>query len=315
VIETKAKALVVGEALIDIVPNTSTPDSPDSTKEYPGGSPMNVAVALGRLGRAVEFASWISQDPRGHLIEAHLCESKVHLLEGSRRAARTPSAAVTLDSSGQAKYIFDLLWDFQAPADLTGIAVVHTGSLATIYPPGAAKIADFVESLKARRDRGPAVTFDPNLRPSVVRDPQAARPQIERLVAASDVVKASDEDLAYLYDGRDPALTAAAWAQAGPSLVVLTRGADGAQAWYAAGSADLPARQAAVVDTVGAGDTFMAGLIDGLWNQNRLGPGRHDELDAIAPAEVLAAMDRAARAAAVTVSRPGADPPWAFELP
>ncbi|MDR1187485.1 MAG: carbohydrate kinase [Bifidobacteriaceae bacterium] len=308
--ESKAKALVVGEALIDVVPGAN-----GATKDFPGGSPMNVAVALGRLGRSVEFASWIGPDQRGELIEGHLAGSNVRLLEGSRAAARTPSAAVTLDQAGQAKYVFDLLWDFEAPATLAGVAVVHTGSLATVFPPGAAKVARFLEDLKALPKRGPTVTFDPNLRPSVVPDPAAARPVIERLVAASDVAKASDEDLAYLYAGRDPERTAADWAQAGPSLIVLTRGAEGAKAWYAGGSAELPARPAQVVDTVGAGDTFMAGLIDGLWSQGLLWAERRDRLAAIRADQVLTAMDRAARAAAVTVSRAGADPPWAFELP
>jgi fructokinase len=299
---------VIGEALTDIVPGGG------GVREYPGGSPMNVAVALGRLGREVDFATWIGEDGRGDAISAHLAESRVRLLAGSRGAARTPSAAVELDGAGQAKYVFDLLWDFEPVERLDGVAVVHTGSLAAVFPPGADKVAAFVESLRERVDGGPTVTFDPNLRPDIVRDRGRARPVIERLVAAADLVKASDEDLAYLYDGRDPHAVAADWAKAGPALVVVTAGAKGAKAFWAAGSAALPARPAQVVDTVGAGDTFMAGLIDGLWTAGLAGPDRRPELRAISPAQATAALDRAARAAAVTVSRAGANPPWAFEL-
>jgi fructokinase len=311
------KALVIGEALTDIVPGgPGGPGGPGQAgvSEYPGGSPMNVAVALGRLGRAVEFASWIGPDARGRAIEAHLAESKVALAAGARRADRTSSAAVSLDAQGQAQYVFDLLWDFEPPASLAGVAAVHTGSLATVQAPGAAKVAGFVEGLKARPDQGPTVTFDPNLRPSVVRDPAAARPLLERLVTASDVVKASDEDLAYLYGGRDPEATAADWLAAGPALVVVTRGGRGAQAWWRGGRAELAASPARVVDTVGAGDTFMAGLIDGLWSQGLLGADRRPALQGLGPDQAAAALERAARAAAVTVSRAGANPPWAFEL-
>ncbi|MDR0594679.1 MAG: carbohydrate kinase [Bifidobacteriaceae bacterium] len=303
------KALVIGEALMDIVPGGE-----GGSREYPGGSPMNVAVALARLGRAVDFTCWIGPDGRGRAIERHLAESGVRLAPGSRTAPRTPSAAVELDQSGAAKYVFDLLWDFEAPQDLAGATVVHTGSLAAAHPPGAAKLADFIDSLKALPDGGPTVTFDPNLRPSVVRDPVAARPLLERLVAASDLVKASDEDLAYLYEGRAPEDSAAGWAKRGPALVVMTRGAKGAKAWHGGGEVDLPGRPAEVVDTVGAGDTFMAGLIDGLWAQGLLGAADRPALAAIRPEQVRAAMDRAAKAAAVTVSRAGANPPWASEL-
>ncbi|MDR2378159.1 MAG: carbohydrate kinase [Bifidobacteriaceae bacterium] len=297
------RALVIGEALTDIV----------AGRELPGGSPMNVAVALGRLGREVDFASWIGPDGRGQAIEDHLAASRVRLLEGSRAAPRTSTATVRLDADGQARYVFDLLWDF-SPPPAADLAVVHTGSLATICPPGAAKVAAFVESVRAGGEAGPTVTFDPNLRPAVTRDPAAARPLIERLAAASDVVKASDEDLAHLYGG-DPERAAADWAKAGPAVVVVTRGGAGAKAWCAAGVVELAARPARVVDTVGAGDTFMAGLIDGLWRQGLAGAGRRRQLRAIGLPQLEAAMDRAARAAAVTVGRAGADPPWSFELP
>ncbi|MDR2381238.1 MAG: carbohydrate kinase [Bifidobacteriaceae bacterium] len=304
----KARALVIGEALIDIVPKG------DTTLELPGGSPLNVAVALGRLGRRVELVAWLGRDPRGQAIEEHLRASHVTLAAASLGAARTSTATVRLDATGSADYVFDLDWDFTPPSALRDVAVVHTGSLAVGIDPGAPRVVDFFQGLKQSSAPAPTLTFDPNLRPSLVGEPAVLAPRIERLVAAADVVKASDEDLRYLYPVADPAAIARAWASAGPALVVMTRGAGGALAFAGEISVDAPAKPADVADTVGAGDTFMAGLIDGLWSQQLLGAAARPALRAMTESQVLVALERAGAAAAVTVSRPGANPPWAAEL-
>jgi fructokinase len=273
---------------------------------------MNVAIALGRLGRSVELATWLGADDRADRIARHVEASGVELAPGSRGAPRTSTAAVQLDASGGAQYVFDLLWEFEPPGGVAGFGVVHTGSLATAVEPGATEVAAFFERLKSQA--GAVLTFDPNLRPDITPDPRAARPRIEGLVAAADVVKASDEDLRYLYDDRDPVATARSWAREGPALVVLTRGAAGALAFVGPISVNAPAKGSTVADTVGAGDTFMGGLIDGLWSQGLIGAAARPALRSMTETQLLRAMDRAALAAAVTVSRPGADPPWAREL-
>ncbi|MDR2254305.1 MAG: PfkB family carbohydrate kinase [Bifidobacteriaceae bacterium] len=302
------RALVIGEALIDIVVRGS------NSSEFPGGSPMNVAVALARLGREVELATWIGNDPHARAIAAHVAESGVLLTPGRAGAARTPTATARLDASGAARYEFDLEWDFKTPPELAGVAVVHTGSLATAVSPGAEQVVEFFTSLKGSPAAAPTLSFDPNLRPALIADPAAIRPVVERLVAAADLVKASDEDLAWLYPDRDGAAVAREWAETGPAVVVLTRGAAGALALAGPILLDTAAPRTHVADTVGAGDTFMAGLIDGLWVEGLVGAERRAALRSIGENQLLRAIDRAASAAAVTVSRPGADPPWADEL-
>ncbi|MDR2348713.1 MAG: PfkB family carbohydrate kinase [Bifidobacteriaceae bacterium] len=303
-----ARALLIGEALIDIVPGQP------ANQELPGGSPMNVAITLGRLGRPAELAAWIGRDARAGAIRDHLAASGVALAPGGDGAPRTSTASVRLDASGQAQYVFDFEWDFHPPARAGDFALVHTGSLATVIEPGAAKVAAFFQGLAEAPETAPTLTYDPNLRPALAPPPEVLRPAVEALVAAADVVKASDEDLRLLYPDRDPAAVGRDWAEAGPALVVLTRGGAGALAFAGPIALNAQAKNSAVVDTVGAGDTFMGGLIDGLWSLGLIGPANRPRLRAISETQLLWAMDRAAAAAAVTVSRAGADPPWASEL-
>ncbi|MEV0643308.1 PfkB family carbohydrate kinase [Streptomyces sp. NPDC050619] len=170
------------------------------------------------------------------------------------------------------------------------------------------------------------VSYDPNLRPALLRSAERERKRVEQLVALSDVVKASEEDLAWLHPGENPDRTAARWAQSGPALVVLTRGADGARAWWRHGCQDIAPMSVRVVDTVGAGDAFMAGLVSRLLHAGLLGGGPGAEA-ATARAALRAATDAnrlpailtealavAARAAALTCAREGAEPPTAAEL-
>jgi fructokinase len=305
---TQDRALVLGEALIDAVVRAD-----GSVDRHPGGSPMNVAIGLGRLGRQIDLLSWLADDADGALIRAHLEASAVRLLTGATGPDRTSVATAHLDPTGAATYVFDLAWDLpeQYPGQDDPPLVVHTGSIAALLPPGAAR----VERELARHRATSTLTYDPNVRPSIIGPAAANRPAVERLVGGVDVVKVSDEDLTWLYPGQDPAQVAEQWARSGPGLVVVTLGGDGALARTADGVAvRIGATPVRVADTVGAGDSFMGGLIDGLWSAGLLGADRRAALRAV-PAEVVEQiLRRCARIAAITVSRPGANPPTSAEL-
>lgn len=302
------RALVIGEALVDVVVHAD-----GTTDRHPGGSPANVAVGLARLGRPVDLLTWIADDPDGAAVRDHVTASGVHLVAGSDGAVRTSVATARLDTTGAATYVFDLAWGLPAdPApELGPPLVVHTGSIATMLPPGAEAVAH-----QMRRHRPTStLTYDPNLRPSIIGPVGPARRTVEHLVTVCDVVKVSDEDLAWLLPDDDPAVVATRWASTGPGLVVVTLGGAGALAVTAAGQqVQVAAPPVVVADTVGAGDSFMAGLVDGLWSAGLLGADRRAALGAAPSAAVEQILTRCTQIAAITVSRPGADPPTAAEL-
>lgn len=299
--------LAVGEALVDVV---RRPDG--STSEHPGGSLANVALTLGRLGRPVRLATWLGPDARGGTVRSWLAESGVVLADGSDGAERTSVAQATLDASGSATYEFDLTWQVPdgAAAGAETLAV-HTGSIAAMLEPGAAQVRRLVQDARATS----TVTYDPNARPVLMGAPEEARPRIEELVGLADVVKVSDEDLAWLAPETAPADVARAWVHdLGASVVVVTFGGAGATAVARSGEVTVASRKVDVVDTVGAGDSFMGALLDGLWSADLLGADRRESLRAV-PLETLEhLLERCAAVAAVTVSRAGANPPWADEL-
>lgn len=304
----EGRALVVGEALVDVV---TRPDG--SRAEHPGGSPANVALGLGRLGRGVDLLTWLAPDAAGDLVRRHLEASGVHVLRGDRTPATTPLATAHLDAAGVATYEFDLTWDLPDTWDegAQQPLVVHTGSIATVLEPGGAKVLRLVEQRRATS----TITYDPNLRPALMGTPAHAGPQVEAFVRAADVVKVSDEDLAWLHPGVAPAEIAEEWARGGPSLVVVTHGGEGAFAVTAAGARlQVPAPAVTVADTVGAGDSFMGGLVDGLWSAGLLGADRREALADVSADVVEAVLARCVRIAAITVSRAGANPPTAAEL-
>ncbi|WP_456844316.1 carbohydrate kinase family protein [Cellulomonas sp. P5_C6] len=302
------RALVVGEALIDVVAR------PDGTRaQHPGGSPANVALGLGRLGRSVDLLTWLGHDADGDLVRAHLRESGVHVLEGNRSAARTPLATAHIGQDGAASYEFDLEWDLPETWDEEPgePLVVHTGSIATVLQPGGA----VVEKILARRRSGSTITYDPNLRPVLMGSPEHALRVVDAMVRLADVVKVSDEDLAWLHPGVAPAEIAEQWSRSGPSLVVVTHGGEGAFASTSAGARlSVAAPKVQVADTVGAGDSFMGGLIDGLWTAGLLGADRRQALADVDTETVQRVLERCARIAAITVSRAGANPPRLAEL-
>ena len=295
-----ARALVIGEALIDIVERDGS-----VLGEHVGGSPLNVAVGLGRLDRGVDFLTHIGDDERGRRIVEYVEASGVQLVRGSVSAARTPTAAARLDGTGAANYTFDLDWQLTGTPEVTPPLVVHTGSIAGFLDPGCLATAALLDAYRLSA----TVTYDPNVRPDLIDDREQAIGRIQRLVEKADVVKASDEDLRWIDPTRTPEELAKAWQGLGPSIVAVTMGERGSFAICAAGTVEVVARPVEVVDTVGAGDSFMTGLIDALWSLNLLGGDRRDELARIDVDTLQGVLGAAALASAVTVGRAGADLP------
>ncbi|MCS6711173.1 carbohydrate kinase [Brachybacterium sp. EF45031] len=300
-----ARFLTVGEALTDIVVPAQGP-----RREHPGGSPLNVAVALGRLGHTSHLLTRIGDDERGHAIAAHLQRSAVELTPGSIDHRPTSTAEATLDASGAATYVFDLDWD-PDPAGLPEqVDAVHTSSIAAVLEPGATTVARVLDQYRAVA----TISYDPNARPSLMGDAAAARARMEQMVERADVVKASDEDVAWFYGTDDLEDVVSSWRQRGPALTVMTRGAGGAVGFVGEHRVEVPGVPVEVADTVGAGDTFSAGILHALETLGLLGAARRDALAALTAADLDQVLTRAAALAAVTVSRPGADPPWASEV-
>ncbi len=294
------KALVIGEALIDIVARGG-----QASTEHVGGSPLNVAVGLARLGRAVDFLTHIGTDTRGQRIADYVESSGAQLVTGSQDAARTPTARATLDSAGSATYTFDIDWRLSGTAEAAPPLVVHTGSIATVLEPGCLATAALVDAYHVSA----TLTFDPNVRPALIEDADSARARIDHFLERADVIKASDEDLRWIDPSRTPEQIATTWLALGPSIVVVTTGGTGGFAMCAAGTVRVPAFDVDVVDTVGAGDAFMTGLIDSLWTLDLLGADRRKKLTAIGPDALTSAVRAASLTAALTVARGGAELP------
>ncbi|MUL85707.1 MULTISPECIES: carbohydrate kinase [unclassified Mycolicibacterium] len=295
-----SRALVIGEALIDIVESDGR-----IIGEYVGGSPLNVAVGLARLGRGVDFLTHIAEDDRGKRIIKYVERSGVQLVSGSIGASRTPTASAILDIAGSAHYRFDIDWQLAGTPEVATPLLVHTGSLATVLEPGCRATAALLDAYRMSA----TITFDPNVRPEVVQDDDIARGRIDRLVERADIVKASEEDLRWLDPRHSPEQIARAWLEVGPSIVAVTSGERGAFAVCRAGSVSVPARPVQVVDTVGAGDAFMTGLIDALWSRDLLGANRRRDLGRISTDTLTEALSTAVLASALTVARAGADLP------
>lgn len=302
---------MVGEALVDVVVG---PDG-EALGRHPGGSPANVALGLARLGHRAELLTWLGPDPDGDLVREHLAASGVGLVVGSSGAGATSRATARLDASGVAAYDFDLdpsmpAVDLDALSGVEGFDVVHTGSIAAVLSPGAS----VVEGLLSRLRQRATVSYDPNARPALMGDADVALAKVLGYVGSSDVVKVSDEDLDWLRPGVDPLDVAGSWLMRGASVVVVTRGQGGADALTVGGHVHVPSPPTDVVDTVGAGDSFMSGLLDGFGRHGLLGADRREALRAVSAATVTDVLTHAARIASITCSRPGADPPWLREL-
>jgi len=298
--------LVIGECVADIVRVPGQLDVP-----HPGGSPANVAYGLARLGRSTALLTQLGDDPAGELIAAHLRSAGVELLGDLGPGVATPTAVVTVDERGQAAYDFDVRWTLRPlsrpPA---GVRHVHLGSIGAVTAPG-----DFaVRALAAELRAGATVSYDPNIRPALLGPRQEAVAQVEACVALSDLVKASDEDLSWLYPGEPPESVAERWRALGPGAVFVTFGGDGAVVYTAAGEVRGAPVRTEVADTVGAGDSFMAAALDAFAGLGLLGAAARERLSAPDGPTLAAVLRHAATAAALTVSRPGANPPGLSEL-
>jgi fructokinase len=303
----KPRALIIGEALMDIVHRPH-----EAAVEIPGGSPMNVAIGLSRLGRKTALITWIGNDERGEVIRQHCMTSNVQLVAGSDLARHTSTAQAEIGPSGQASYEFDIEWEVPPLPESIRPHVVHTGSIAAMREPGC---ADVVDILKEAAESA-SISYDPNLRPSVMGEPSELEDKVLGLVRLSDVVKVSSEDIAWLCPGQELRAVAESWAGMGPSLVVVTKGSDGAFAVTSTGVyVEVANPDGPVVDTVGAGDSFMSGLIDALWRRKLLGAKHRADLTKISSEALRQVLDEASLVATVTVSRAGANPPWRDELP
>ncbi|MGI8522380.1 MAG: PfkB family carbohydrate kinase [Nocardioides sp.] len=292
-------ALVVGESLVDLVHRDGT------THEHPGGSAANVAVALARLGRPVRLATAWADDAYGGLLARHLTQSAVGVVGDPVALDHTATALAEVGEDGSASYTFNVTWRLNPLPDQSPV-VVHACSLAAVVEPGAGAVRELLERLRPEA----TVSYDVNARPAVTGAGPDVVAAVERVVALADLVKASDEDLAILWPDRSWQDAAAALLDRGPSAVVVTRGDHGATWVGRDGSVTVAAEPVAVADTIGAGDTFGAAMIDALWGRGLLG-GRLPTLDERAARSVL---EHATRAAAINVSRPGAEPPYRHEL-
>ncbi len=298
-------ALVIGEALVDIV---RQPDG--TTIDHPGGSPANVAVAMSRLGTTVGLATAYGDDRLGALLDQHFADAQVSLVGDPHGLDHTSSALATIDATGAASYVFDLDWSLAPVRPVDPPLLVHTGSLGAVMEPGAATVVATIAEL---RDTA-TISYDINARPAATGMSPELVGRVDALVAVSDVVKASDEDLETLYPDLGVEGAVDRILALGAGAVVVTWGGRGASCFSAAGRVDIEGEKVEVADTIGAGDSFCAALLDGLRRRDLLGGHRRDDLRGLSLAGWTEVMTRANRAAAITVSRPGANPPTAAEL-
>ncbi|NPC98020.1 carbohydrate kinase [Nocardioides sp. zg-DK7169] len=297
--------LVVGESLVDVVEHAD-----GSRREHPGGSAANVAVALARLDRPVRLATALADDRYGAIVATYLGRDRVSLAVDPETIERTASARAVLDAEGAARYELDLEWVLTpVPAEPAPLAV-HACSLAAVLAPGAEEVLATL-----RRLRGTAlVTYDVNARPVLTGSGEELAAAVERVVALADLVKASDEDLLAVYPELSEDEAVARLLSLGPVAVVLTRGAAGAT-WHGSGrSVSVAAPTVEVVDTIGAGDTFSAALLDALWARGLVGPGAAERIAALPRRHRTKVLTHAVRAGALATTRPGADPPYRAEV-
>jgi fructokinase len=295
---------VCGEVLIDLIPDGSGERVP-----HVGGGPANTAKALARLGHDVYFIDGISSDEYGQMSHQELLDDEVKLDLALSSDKPTCLAIVSINENGGASYEFEI--DGTATFDFSDSwlpdpsrykpNVLHIGTLVTVIQPGADVLYDWAMQVA---EFAPIV-FDPNVRSVVMNDRDKYLAAVERWVAISSVVKVSDDDLAWLYPGQEYADVAKRWISEGAALVVVTRGADGLTGFTADGSVEVPGVKVDVADTVGAGDTVGAIIVEAMIEKGIL---------SLTGDTLKAVLNRAAVAAGITCSRKGAQPPYQHEL-
>ncbi|MFI7026374.1 carbohydrate kinase [Micromonospora sp. NPDC049900] len=294
---------VIGEAVVDLV------QEPDGRyTAHPGGSPLNVAVGLARLGVPTALLARFSTNRFGRRLRAHAETNGVDLRHAVDADEPATLGIATLTGTGVATYDFyvDGTADWQWRAEeldpvVVGRGIVHTGSLAAFLRPGADRLTD---TLRAARGRGALVSVDPNIRPGLIGSPTSARDRVDELARVAHVLKASEEDVAWLYPGRTTDDVLRHWRDLGVTLAVVTLGAGGVAAACGTRGFRQPAPVVAVADTIGAGDAFTAGLLAAL---SGVAPGWSED-------DVRAALRYGVEVAAVTCTRAGADPPYRHEM-
>jgi fructokinase len=304
--------LCCGEALIDFLPR-ETRSGELAFQPFPGGSIFNTAVALGRLDVPSGFLGGLSDDFFGDQLRHSLKASHVDYSYSPVSSRYTIAAFVKLED-GHARYSFidegsacRMLTKEQLPSFGANIAALHLGSISIVPEPSGGTLEHLCRRESAQR----VISFDPNIRPGLITDRQAHLARIERFAGMADVIKMSDEDLNWMAPGMEAEDLAKRWRAMGAKIVVITRGSKGAVAFGPGGVAEVSAAAGKVADTVGAGDTFTAGILAYLHRNSLLTKGA---LAALSLPHLEGAIALAARAAAITVSRPGADPPWSHEL-
>jgi fructokinase len=299
---------VIGEALVDLVPGGQRGDY----HAHPGGSPFNVAVGLARLRNRTALMARLADNGFGQLLRDVATAEGIDLSAAPRATQPTTLAVVSVDRPGHATYDFyvegtaDWQWTVAELDGLpAGTEILHFGSIASWTPPGGELIDQVVG--EARAAAMVLVSYDPNVRPSVLGERARGRELVERGVRHAHVVKASREDLEWLYPSHSVDEVAPRWNELGAALVVITDGADGAIAYReGAGPLRRPGRRVMVADTIGAGDAFTAGLLSGLARRDLHAP---EKLATASDAALGAAVDEAVLVSSVTCERVGADPP------
>jgi fructokinase len=309
---------VLGERIIDLVPGAHAGEF----VALPGGSPANVALALARLGVDPMLLGRRAADGFAEVLDANLGDSGLSVADLIDAGGLSMLAVCTPDATGSMSYSFytadspDLCWSAteldRARESMSHREAVawHTGSLVTYRGPGAQPLLQAWR--QARREDRLTLSYDPNARPQAC-EASAMREYVEAYAMVAHVVKASEEDLAYCYPEVAPESVCGRWVESGPVIVVLTRGAAGATVWQRGhGPVDVAVPAVTVADTVGAGDTVMAGLLAGLaeW----FGPDSEGRLAQLPPSDLFEVVSRAVTAAALTCTRPGAQPPTLAEL-
>lgn len=304
--------LCCGEALIDMLPGKDGQDS-GSFHPYPGGAVYNTAIALGRLGAPVGLFTGLSTDFFGEMLQDHLQASGVDL--SLLHYADKPSTLAFVQlQDGQARYVFYDENTAGRTLSLSDIPSLPPRTSALFF--GGIYLAQepcgtTFETFMTRTYRDAVTMFDPNIRPGFIADETAYRARLDRMLACADIIKLSDEDLAWINGNISIESWAQGWLDRNASLVVVTRGDKGAIAYGRDATVETDPIRVSVADTVGAGDTFNAGLLASLQAQGLLSKRA---IRTLSEQAISQALSLATRAAAVTVSRPGANPPWQEEV-
>jgi fructokinase len=295
---------VCGEVLIDLIPGADGVRVP-----HVGGGPANTAKALARLGHDVQFIDGISSDQYGQISQKELLDDEVKLDLALKSDKPTCTAEVTLAADGSGSYFFnidgtatfDFSLDWLPDPSRYKPQVLHIGTLVTVIEPGADVLYDWA----IRVAEFAPIVYDPNIRPSVMGDRDRYQASVEKWAAISSVIKVSDDDVEWLYPGESVESVAQRWINDGAALVVITRGINGLLGVSAGGSVEVPGVKIEVADTVGAGDTVGAIIVEAMIEKGIL--NLTDEV-------LKATLHRAAVAAGITCSRKGAQPPYKHEL-